>query len=299
MTGAPESPRGEAPSLLDRLGRWSLRRLGARSIWHESRGTRLHAYLIPKHRDAPADASPLVLLHGVGSSAITFGRLLRRLRPHFGDVYLPEAPAHGQSATPAPPMTPEALFELVRGWLDEVPPAPFVLYGNSLGGGASLRYAIERPDRVKALCLLSPAGAATAPDELAALKKTFDMQTKAEARRFMGRLFRRPRWYHHLAAGELKRRFEQPPLKEFFAEVGQSDTLDPAQVAALPMPVLLMWGGSERLLPESNRAWFRANLPPHATMSEPEHFAHSAYIEHPVDVADEMLTFLRTQSIVT
>ncbi|MFO0749984.1 MAG: alpha/beta hydrolase [Myxococcota bacterium] len=285
-------------SFIENLGRWSLRRLGATSVWHESGGTRLHAFLVPRHARAPRDAPPLVLLHGVGSSASTFGRLLRRLRPHFGDIYLPEAPAHGHSSVPPPPMTPNTLFELVRGWLDEVPPAPFVLYGNSLGGAASLRYAIERPERVRALCLLSPAGAGTPPEELSELVASFDLESPGAARRFMGRLFRRPRWYHHLAAGELRRRFAQPPLQQFFAEVGTSDTLDPAAVARLPMPVLLMWGGSERLLPESNRAWFRQHLPPGATLSEPEHFAHSAYIEHPTDVAQEILAFLRARAVL-
>jgi len=293
-----EGGRAKNPSLLDRLGRWSLRRLGARSHWHEVGGTRLHAYHVPRHPSAPPDAPPLVLLHGVGSSAATFTRLLRRLRPHVGETWLPEAPAHGHSAVPPPPMTPEALFTLVRGWLDEVPAAPFILYGNSLGGGASLRYAIARPDRVRALLLLSPAGAHSSPDELAALVQSFDLDTPADARRFMGRLFRRPRWYHHLAAGELRRRMHEPPLRQFFAEVGSGDTLDPAAVRGLPMPILFMWGGAERLLPDAHRAWFKAHLPPHAVVLEPEHFAHSAYIEHPGDVAQAALGFLRSAGVV-
>lgn len=287
-------PAPRSPSLLDRLGRWSLRRLGAKSLWHEAHGTRLHAYHLARHPDAPPDAPPLVLLHGVGSSASTFTRLLKRLRPHVGDVYLPEAPAHGYSAEPAPPMTPDALFTLVRAWLDEVPRAPFLLYGNSLGGGAALRYAIERPERVRALLLLSPAGAHTPPDELQSLVSSFAFETNADARRFMKRLFRRPRWYHQLAAGELKRRLGSPPLRQFFAEVGTGDTLDPADVGRLAMPVLLMWGGAERLLPDAHRAWFKAHLPPHAVVLEPAHFAHSAYIEHPADVAHEVLGFLRS-----
>lgn len=286
------------PSLLDRLGRWTLRRLGAESTFFDADGTRLHAYHLPRHPSAPSDAPPLVLMHGVGSSASTFARLLRRLRPHFGDVYLPEAPAHGQSDVPPSPMTPESLFLLVRRWLDTVPPAPFVLYGNSLGGAASFRYAIDRPERVRALVLLSPAGAGTPADELEALIETFALPTKAAARKFMGRLFQRPRWYHNFAATELRRRLHEPPLREFFAGVGSGSTLDPSAVGELPMPVLLMWGGAETLLPESNRAWFRAHLPAHATLSEPAHFAHSAYIEHPGDVAREILGFLRKTKVL-
>ena len=286
------------PSLLDRLGRWTLRRLGAQSLYFDAHGTKLHAYHLPPHPSAPPDAPPLVLMHGVGSSASTFARLLRRLRPHFSDIYLPEAPAHGQSAVPPSPMTPEALFALVRELLDAVPRAPFVLYGNSLGGAASFRYAIERPERVLALVLLSPAGAGTSADELKALVETFELPTRASARRFMGRLFEHPRWYHGFAAGELRRRLHEPALREFFAGVGSDSTLDPSAVEHLPMPVLLMWGGAETLLPASNRAWFKAHLPPHATLSEPAHFAHSAYIEHPGDVAREILGFLTKTKVL-
>ena len=296
------SPAAPPTSLIERLGRWNLRRLGARSridvIVTGATSTSLHAYVFDPHPKSPPDAPPLVLMHGVGSSATTFARLLRRLRPHFGTIYVPEAPAHGGSAIPASPFTPDALFELVSGWLDTVPPAPFVLYGNSLGGGAALRYAALRSERVSALLLLSPAGAHGSESELEELVASFDLKTSADAARFMGRLFERPRWYHRLAGNELRRRFASPPLREFFARAGRDDLLDPATVSALPMPVLLLWGKAERLLPDSHRRWFARHLPAHANLVEPPHFAHSAYIEHSAEVAELALGFLAAHRLI-
>lgn len=291
-----------ARSLLERLGRWGLRRLGAgsRSDTVSTGDTRaeIHAFTFEPHPRAPEDAPALVLMHGVGSSAATFTRLLRRLRPHFGPIFIPEAPAHGASDVPSGPMTPDSLFSLIAAWLDSVPAAPFVLYGNSLGGGASLRYAALRPERVAALVLLSPAGAHGEPEELESLITSFNMATNADARAFIKRLFERPRWYHRFAGGELRRRFASPPLQQFFAETGKADLLDPALVRSLPMPVLLMWGQAERLLPDSHRRWFAQHLPPHADLVEPPHFAHSAYIEHPDDVADLALGFLHAHKLL-
>lgn len=293
-----------ARSLLERVGRWNLKRLGARSRTDRIQPTpdgpsaTLHAFSFEPHPRAPADAPPLVLMHGVGSSATTFSRLLRRLRPHFGPILVPEAPAHGASEVPSTTLTPDALFSFVARWLDEVPPAPFVLYGNSLGGGAALRYAALRPERVSALMLLSPAGAHGSDDELEALVSSFSLESAADVRAFMARLFHRPRWYHRLAGGELRKRFESRPLREFFARAGRDDLLDPALVRSLPMPVLLLWGQAERLLPDSHRLWFKTHLPPHAALVEPPHFAHSAYIEHPDDVARLALEFLGAHGVI-
>jgi len=296
-------PAAPATSFIERLGRWNLRRLGARSridviATAGSSSTSLHAYVFDPHPKSPPGAPPLVLMHGVGSSATTFARLLRRLRPHFGTIFVPEAPAHGASAIPDAPFTPDALFELVSGWLDTVPPAPFVLYGNSLGGGTALRYAALHPERVSALLLLSPAGAHGTEGELAELVASFDLKSSADAARFMGRLFERPRWYHRLAGNELRRRFASPSLREFFARAGRDDLLDPATVSTLPMPVLLLWGKAERLLPDSHRRWFARHLPKHADLVEPPHFAHSAYIEHPDEVAKLALGFLAEHHLI-
>jgi len=308
----PGAPREAARSLLERLGRWNLKRLGAKSRTDavvvaggpehggaegQPIATALHSFVFDRHPDAAPTAPPLVLMHGVGSSATTFAKLLKRLRPHVGPVYLPEAPAHGESETPAAPLTPEVLFRIVRQWLDTVPEAPFVLYGNSLGGAAAIRYAIERPERVAALLLLSPAGAHGEDGELEALVSTFDLKSGSDARRFMGRLFERPRWYHAVAGNELRRRFALKPLREFFAKAGAEDLLDAERVAGLPMPVLLMWGGAEKLLPDSHRRWFKAHLPRTASLSEPPHFAHSAYIEHADEVAAMVLAFLRERGV--
>ncbi len=286
-------------SLLERLGRWNLRRLGATSTRTPIADLVLHAYTFAPDPKATTTSPPLVLMHGVGSSATTFSKLIRRLRSHVGPIALPEAPGHGYSTIPDVPLSPDALFERIAAWLDEVPEAPFVLYGNSLGGGAALRYAILRPDRVAALILLSPAGANAASDELSALVKTFEFSDKGDARRFVRRLFNKPRWYFGLASGELARRFASPPLREFFARVGIDDLLDGERVRSLAMPILFMWGGAEKLLPAAHLDWFKHHLPAHAEVVEPPHFAHSAYVEHAGEVADLIVGFLGRHGLMS
>lgn len=280
------SDEGGLSSLLDRVGRWNLRRLGAHGRMVEAAGGAVHLYEL-----AGGGEVPLVLLHGVGSSASTFGPLVKRLLPHFGPIVLPEAPAHGKSPAPEGPLDTGALFNTVAAALDALPAAPFVLYGNSLGGGTALRYAIERPERVRRLVLLSPAGARSAKEELDALIATFDLDTAKKARAFMRRLFHQRHWWQRLAARDLRRRLAHPPVRSLLAQAGVEDQLDPRDVAALPMPVLFMWGEAERVLPPSHLAWFREHLPAGARVLEPAHFGHSAYVEYPADVAQEIIAF--------
>lgn len=298
MSRSPRpSPGPKARSLLERLGRWNLRRLGATSSWFEVGKTALHVYRFAHHPDAPKDAPPLVLMHGVGSSAATFAKLAQHLRPHLGPIALPEAPAHGESEVP-PELSPDALFASLAALFD-AEPGPFILYGNSLGGGAALRYAIERPEKVLALILLSPAGANAAEQELAELVATFRFVKRGDAGRFVKRLFHRPRWYHALAGGELARRFASPPLREFFSRVGADDLLDGREVASLKMPILFMWGSAEKLLPPAHLTWFKRHLPPQTRLLEPPHFGHSAYVEHSAEVAELILAFLADSGLTT
>lgn len=294
----PSSIARPSTSLLERLGRWNLERLGATTDRVVLDGATLNVYRFERHPDAPKSAAPLVLMHGVGSSATTFAKLVKTLRPHVGPIALPEAPAHGESSPPQGELSPDTLFHHLSALFDRER-EPFVLYGNSLGGGAALRYAIEHPAKVRALILLSPAGANAARDELDALVATFRFVKRGDAGRFVKRLFHQPRWYHGFAANVLARRFASPPLREFFAKVGADDLLDGAAVSALPMPILFMWGGAEKLLPAAHLAWFKRHLPPHARIVEPPHFAHSAYVEHTADVAALILDFLADHDLTT
>ena len=113
----------------------------------------------------PAALPTVVLLHGLGSTATAFGPLLTRMLPEAGRLVAPDLPGHGFSETPSGRLTPERLFGAVSELLDGLVSEPMILVGSSLGGALALRYAVERPGRLVALALISPAGARTSPSE--------------------------------------------------------------------------------------------------------------------------------------
>jgi pimeloyl-ACP methyl ester carboxylesterase len=278
--------------LAERLGRRALRKRGVRTRWEKTPLGRVHVYDAPGHGTLPTT----VLLHGVGSSATPFGPLLARLRRRVRRVVAPDYPGHGFSPPPVKPMHPDALLEAMTQVLDETLDEPAVLVGNSLGGGIALHYASVRPARVRALVLLSPAGARATDEEWHALRKAFDLRTRADAIEFLGRVYHRTPWLARVVAHEVPRSVARRAVRELLASANNDHAATPEALAGLTMPILLVWGRSERLLPDTHLAYFRAHLPKHAIVERPEGFGHCPHVDAPEAVARRIVEFVEKET---
>lgn len=69
-------------------------------------------------------------------------------------------PGYGQSPAPADPRTASAMLfgRLLREAMEHLDLGPAILVGNSVGGNASVRQALDVPSSVRALVLVSPGG---------------------------------------------------------------------------------------------------------------------------------------------
>jgi pimeloyl-ACP methyl ester carboxylesterase len=275
--------------LVERLGRRALRRRGARTRWVETPAGRMHLYDVPGHGTLPTT----VLLHGIGSNATPFGPLLARLQRHVRRVIAPDYPGHGFSSPPQGTLTPDALFEAVTGVLDDAIDAPAILLGNSLGGALALHYAIARPEKVRALVLVSPAGAQSTDDEWRALRAAFDLTSRASALRFLGRVYHRTPWFAQVVAHEVPASMHRRAVRELLASATNEHSPAIEAIEALPMPVLFVWGQSERLLPQTHFDYFVKHLPKHAVIERPEGFGHCPHIDAPGAVAQRFVDFAR------
>jgi len=99
----------------------------------------------------------LVLLHGIGSNAESFGALIQALSTPI-DVIAWNAPGYGGSdALTNMSPRPSDYAAILEQLLDALQLRSVVIAGHSLGALFAARFAATYPDRVSALALISPA----------------------------------------------------------------------------------------------------------------------------------------------
>lgn len=256
---------------------------------------RLHFFSAPGGGEAP----PILALHGFGSSGLTFMRTLERLRPSVRGVACLDGPGHGFSDLPATSMTVASWRDAAVEAFDEVTGRGFgprpMLIGNSLGGAMAISLARMRPGQTSALVLCAPAGAPLTEAEHGALSRLFELRSRAEAQSFLHRLFSRPPWFAALLAPTLRSRLTRPHLRRFLESVTAIDAFDEAELMALDVPTLVLWGDADGILPESAAAFFaRAAGRPGSplTFERLAGVGHSPQIECPVALARRVLAFM-------
>jgi 2-hydroxy-6-oxonona-2,4-dienedioate hydrolase/4,5:9,10-diseco-3-hydroxy-5,9,17-trioxoandrosta-1(10),2-diene-4-oate hydrolase len=106
----------------------------------------------------------VVMLHGGGpgaSGVSNYSRNIDALATHFR-LIVPDMPGYGRSAKGVDRDDPFGyLADMIRGLLDELGVDTAHLVGNSYGGAAALRLALDTPHRVGKLVLMGPGGIGT------------------------------------------------------------------------------------------------------------------------------------------
>jgi pimeloyl-ACP methyl ester carboxylesterase len=102
---------------------------------------------------------PLVLLHANPGDHRDFEAVIPAFAQHYRVLAL-DWPGYGQSAPPEHPETVSASFfyNVLREFIAALALPKAFFIGNSLGGNAAARLAIESPDLVRGLVLASPGG---------------------------------------------------------------------------------------------------------------------------------------------
>jgi pimeloyl-ACP methyl ester carboxylesterase len=196
----------------------------------------------------------IVLAHGFAGCAEMW-RPVMQLLPGSIRVIAYDLPGHGGSlgfpgAGPAKVATQAILDDLTRRGIAK---AHFV--GHSMGGAFAALLAIGSPDRVSSLTLLAPGGfgeeingrllaryaVARAPDEISrCLEGMFGWSSPipVETIEILARMRARPGQVEFLA-----------PLAGKIARDGKQGAIPREQLAALTMPVSVLWGTLDGVLP--------------------------------------------------
>lgn len=258
--------------------------------------------------DGAGELPPLVLLHGFSASgASQYAGMVPFVRPHVRRMVLPDLPGHGLSTTPVGGLEPERMVEAIEAVLEAVGGEPPVVFASSMSGGLAVQAALRRPERVRALVLCSPSGAPFAADELERFSRIFAVRSHRDALDFVDRLapaaLAPPTTLveqaqllaiRHAYAWGVRRQFNRPHLLDLLARVPTMRFLAPEELGALAMPVYLIWGRADDVLPPSHAAYYRAHLPPSTRIDTPAHFGHTPFLHQPRELATRLLGFVRS-----
>ena len=100
-------------------------------------------------------SQPLVLLHGITDSCLTFEPFLSSINANC-HVFALDLRGHGDSSKPEARYTTEAYADDVRAFIQEVCKGPTLLAGHSLGGLVTVKVAATAPDLVTRIFLEDP-----------------------------------------------------------------------------------------------------------------------------------------------
>ncbi len=258
--------------------------------------------------DGPERGQRIVLVNGFAAPMLTWDAVFAALA-HAGfrvlrfDLY-----GRGLSDRPTDVDYDQDLYDAqldellaALGWTDRVH-----LTGLSMGGAIVVEYAARRPQRVASLVLFDPAGfPVTIP--AAARLLTAPLVGEVLVKVFGERVIRQNLGKNFHDAGLLPafiERFE-PQMKIEGFKYAQLSTLrhmplgDMAdryyEVGKTGIPVLLVWGRQDRVVPYSNAALIQHAIPSSQLLTV-EECGHTPNYEKPQAVIQPMLDFLTTNA---
>lgn len=177
----------------------------------------------------------IIYIHGTPASGAAFVEQFRHPFPH-ANLLSYDRPGFGKSTPASAVPTLEAQAEIVGALLSNTNHLPTILVGHSYGGPIALLSALKFPDRVAGILLI---GGSVDPDQ----EHVLTIQ-KIGA-------FPPISWLLPQALRQCNR--ELIPLR------GQLDVMH-AQLASLSVPVMMLHGGKDPLVPVANVGWLRAQL---------------------------------------
>jgi pimeloyl-ACP methyl ester carboxylesterase len=206
---------------------------------------------------------PVLLVHGIGGSLLTFQRniapLARRAR-----VYAIDLPGHGLSEVPDVAYQAEEGGAFILAFIEEVCRAPTTLVGVSAGGLMCLLAASERPELVRRLALVSSAGLGRDIGwelrllTLPLLDRFVENATPEQARSALEHQVYDPATITPEFVRAVYATWQRPGTRRAFLRGLRSNVTlfgvrrwraHVRRLSRLAMPVLIVWGAQDRYIP--------------------------------------------------
>ncbi|MEV6478839.1 alpha/beta hydrolase [Streptomyces sp. NPDC051576] len=213
--------------------------------------------------DEQGSGPPVVLLHATLHDHTDYDAVAGPLAAAGHRVLAVDWPSHGRSGTPGEPLTASLLADVLTDFVTELDLEPAVFIGNSVGGYAAARIALDHPERVAGLVLVNAGGFLKVP--FAARLLGIPAVSRAVFPRLVPRYMKPDSDHLHALTRRVQDRARSRTGAAVSAALWQSFT-DPsydlrADGPRLGVPVLLAWGARDIVLPLSTARRTQAAIP--------------------------------------
>ncbi|HEX7677147.1 MAG TPA: alpha/beta fold hydrolase [Thermoanaerobaculia bacterium] len=220
----------------------------------------------------------IVLVHGVNDQAGSWVSVIPALMKDSRVIAI-DLPGHGESAPATGPLPMLLLVKALRNVIDhESPEKPIVLVGNSMGGWVSMLYAADHPARVSRLVLEDASGMSWDVSHVPLFPKN-----REEALKLL-RMVHGPDTpiADYLVDAMLKDAAKMPQARVL--QAGVIFAVVDSRLHDITMPVTLIWGAHDGLLPIAYAEALRQHLPG-STLHIIDKAAHIPHRQAPAEFA--------------
>lgn len=234
----------------------------------------------------------LVVIHGGGGGVNAWIDNLELLAEHY-TVYAPDLPGFGNSQSIDDRFSVPEYVGFIESFIGELGLDRFYLIGHSVGGGIAIQYALDYPEKIKRLVLIS---SLFLGKEIA----------------FWARYLSSPSILRHLGVAGLVmfdalasfiRQFSfsltlKPPFSRVQIGIGKSimslkgqTTILLDELTRLVMPTLLVWGSKDSIVP-TKHAYAAADVIPDCNLHVFQDCGHHVYNQKKQDFTRLVVSFL-------
>ena len=226
--------------------------------------------------EGPRDAPAIILLHGSNADLHTWDPWTAALTDRYRVIRFDQI-GHGLTgADPADNYEHSNFAEDVRRMADKLSLKRFVLAGNSMGGGIALDFALRHPERLDGLVLVDSVGSPPASREEAEGNLAFTLARNPVGGWLMTRITPRSLIDSSLHDTVLNQAIVTEAMVDRYWELLRfpgnraatvarfsqpMTSFAAADLAKLPMPVLIQWGAGDPLIPLAAGQWLQQAIP--------------------------------------
>ena len=243
---------------------------------------------------SPADAPPVMMIHGFDSSVLEFRYVVPALLEAGLRVEAMEWWTGGFTARAPCLEKVEAgaqQWDLIAEhqyafWKQQLNGQKVVLLGASLGGAVAMDFAVRHPECVDRLILMDAGGESYAQPEPFLTSLAADAVTNLFQWRATNGLLP----YPHVWATEDKWR---QALRAYLKSGGYQQRVNPELIRTVPQPTLVLWGEEDDVLPVEDAYKYEKDLPDCVGVTLVPQAQHAPALENPAFVAQQIIDFAK------